>query len=284
MYDTLRLMKRIGVITGVLLGGVVLLVGQGAAGVRHGRWANLSVAIVGPSSITIGSDGSFRMLVTNSGPLKATHVEVDLSLPPGVTIAGSTGGRCRGFTCRLGSIAPARFKVTTIKLSASQAQVGPFTALAFSKEQDSDFSNNSWTIPLVAQPSPALADVAVSIAPSKSPPPGESNAEVWYTVTFSNHGPGVALLLLNDYQFASSLTVRGYQDGTTCGIDPLVDARGADFAVLLPHEFCIPRLDPGQSREFQIAFSRASVGTWSVDAGAVTPDPDPSNNTAQATL
>jgi uncharacterized repeat protein (TIGR01451 family) len=264
-----------------------LMLWAGTGSATKVRSANIGVNLVGPDFITVDGTGSYRLFVTNTGPRKATGVTVFILLPPGVSFVPSPNLLCRGVSssvrCSLGGLAPAHFKNVRITLTATETAIGRILVTAISRQWDPDSSNNFLVLPLVSQPAPALADVAISIGSYSGPPPAPFRGP-YGQVTVANQGPAPALRVLVDYQlpFGTKINEVGMTLTKTCGTELIDDDPWLTYIYQGVIGFCIPRIDPGETKTFIVSLALPDSLGWSAHALAATPDPNTNNNTAQA--
>ncbi|HEX6732642.1 MAG TPA: choice-of-anchor V domain-containing protein, partial [Pyrinomonadaceae bacterium] len=147
--------------------------------------AQLTLNVVDPSSADLsviktaspnpgqaGVSLSYRIVVTNSGPGPATNVNVNDTLPPGVTFVSATPsqGACSGTTtvnCALGTLTNGASGVVTIVVTPSSTGQINNTAVVTANESDFDSTNNSSPISTLIQPaapSPAMVDPNLTVS------------------------------------------------------------------------------------------------------------------------
>ena len=101
-----------------------------------------------PDPATVGTNVTYTITVTNSGPDIATDVELTDVLPAGVGLLSmsATTGACAGsstIVCDLGDLAPGTSATVIIVVSTSAAVKLTNTATVSSAESDTDPSNNA---------------------------------------------------------------------------------------------------------------------------------------------
>ncbi len=153
-----------------------------------------------------GSQLTYTLVVTNSGPSGATNVEVVDTLPSDVTFVSATGGTVTGtvgtsnpVTVNVGTLASGESKTVTITVNVSQTAAATFnnSAIVRSTEStagfDRDTTNNTDTEATATQ---SLIDLAITKTDSADPvTPGET---LVYTVVVTNNGPSDATLVRVD--------------------------------------------------------------------------------------
>jgi uncharacterized repeat protein (TIGR01451 family) len=144
--------------------------------------------------VTVGSNLTYNITVTNLGPDNANGIVMNQTLPSGVTFIsatssqGTTSHSGNLVTCNLGNLnvgARARINVTVIPTSVGTAFS---TATVGGTQQELDLSNNSATLStLVVAPSSDLG-----VAMIATPNPVANGAVLTYTVSVTNNGPSAA--------------------------------------------------------------------------------------------
>jgi uncharacterized repeat protein (TIGR01451 family) len=134
--------------------------------------ADLSITKTGsPNPVTVGSNLTYTITVTNNGPSGATGVTVSDSLPSGVTFVSATPsqGNCSGTTtisCGLGSLSNGGSATVTIVVTPTQAGGISNTATVTRNETDPDLTNNSDTRVTTVNPPSAAAPTISSFTPA----------------------------------------------------------------------------------------------------------------------
>jgi uncharacterized repeat protein (TIGR01451 family) len=122
--------------------------------------ADLSIEKVGtPDPVTTGQNLTYRLIVTNRGPLTAANVVVTESVPVGAVVVSleTTHGRCDTtveleFDCRLGDLAPGTTATITFVVTPTLPGPLPNIATVRSDTPDPDTTNNSATAVTSVQP------------------------------------------------------------------------------------------------------------------------------------
>lgn len=96
-------------------------------------------------------DSSYLLTVVNHRPLAATDVTLDLALPAGATVLGTSGACATGtFPCSLGTVAPGAILLTVVTLHVPLAPPNPFVVTATasaSNPSDEDVLQSSSSLP-----------------------------------------------------------------------------------------------------------------------------------------
>ena len=148
-----------------------------------------------PDPVTAGSNLTYTISVTNSGPDGATGVTVTDTLPASVTFvsaSASQGTGCTGtatVTCALGSLASAAVATVTIVVTPTTAGTITNTASVSAKEADPFTANNAATA--VTTVSANLPDLIVS-APLSAPNASGAGLTISVTDSTKNQGTGSA--------------------------------------------------------------------------------------------
>jgi uncharacterized repeat protein (TIGR01451 family) len=129
-----------------------------------------------PSTVSAGSNVTYTLYVTNSGPLTATSVTVTDTLPSGTTLisASPSRGSCTGtstVTCSLGDILANDSAVITLVVTPSTPGTITNVSSVSSSSSDPNTANNSSsakTIVTAASPTPTPTP---TVTPTPSPKP-----------------------------------------------------------------------------------------------------------------
>ncbi len=177
------------------LAGLVLSLGGAAAWAQQ---ADLSVNIVGPSTVTAGMTITYTITVTNSGPNDAVNVNVSDTLPAGITFASFTqtsgptaavagGGTSSASWGTLINGATAVFSlVGTVDPTTSSGTVFSNTATVASGTTDPNGGNNVSTAATTVNTSADLAITKTALATVAA------GSNITYTITVTNNGPSTA--------------------------------------------------------------------------------------------
>jgi hypothetical protein len=136
-----------------------------------------------PNRPTRGTPITAVIRVGNGGPLAASDVKVDVTLPPWLTLS-RTRADCSVGTgsvrCALGAISTASSRDLTIELTVADTDAsGTFVAAVSGHESDPDTSNNSASL-AIATTSPAPPPAAV---PAGSGGAGGGGSLDWISIT-----------------------------------------------------------------------------------------------------
>lgn len=169
-----------------------------------------------PDPVLVGSNITYTIIVTNSGPDTATGVVMTNRLPVNATYITNLAsqGSCSNVSgrvlCDFGTITNHGFATVTIVVTTTKS--GTFTNIAsiVSNELDLNLINSTATILTTVSP---VADLAVSI--DNAPNPGVTGNNLTYTIMVTNKGPnsasGVYLtnVLPAGATFSSAATTQG---------------------------------------------------------------------------
>lgn len=238
--------------------------------------ANLSITKSdSPDPATVFGQITYTIAVSNSGPSPATAVTVADQLPSNVSFVSASSGcdySSSVVTCSLGSLNSGATAIATIVVTPLAGGTISNTASVTAAEFDPELTNNSTTQSTIIN---AAADLAITnIA---SPLSVVTGANVTYTITVTNNGPGAAASILVTDNLPPSLSFLscsstigacgGTGNNTTVSIGSL--ASGASTIVTL-----IARVNDSVCGNTDIG----SIAT----VASVTPDPNVGNNSASA--
>jgi uncharacterized repeat protein (TIGR01451 family) len=248
--------------------------------------ADLGVTKTGPAAALAGSNVTYTITVTNSGPSDAASVTLTDVLPPNTTFVSESQASGPLFTCTTGSTvtcsiasfpggSTAIFTLTvTFNASISTGTTVTNTATVSSTTADTNPANNSSSASTLVG---ANADLSVT---KSGPAATPSNTNVVYNVTAANAGPSNAVnVTLTETVPAGMTFVSANQ---TSG--PAFSCSGTG-----PITCTIATFPAGASASFQFTFavpSSIAPGTSTSDTATIssaTPDPNPANNTASVT-
>lgn len=231
--------------------------------------ADVSVTKSGPPSVTLGSNISYTITVTNSGPASAANTFADDATPPGLTFAGNTGACSGPFPCALGTLASGQSVVITATYNVPVSYAGTTitnTATVSTSSPETDTANNSST---VATP---ISTVSVADLSVTKTGPGEANPNnlVDFTVIVTNNGPGTA-------------TNTVVNDPTPAGLTFI----GNSGACATAYPCLLGSLAPGHvaaiTSRYRVSASGGSI-TNTASAGSSASDPVPANSSASASM
>jgi uncharacterized repeat protein (TIGR01451 family) len=163
--------------------------------------ADLALTASVPSTAVAGTDMTYNLSVTNSGPSKATNVIVKDALPAGVSLvsvtpstgsctAGTPGNPSLPTSCALGTInsgAPAVTIAIVVHVAPDTLGNLGHSARVFSDTFDANNSNDLADGVTVVS---AQADLGASMA--ATPNPVVAGTTLTYRTSVSNNGPSVA--------------------------------------------------------------------------------------------
>jgi uncharacterized repeat protein (TIGR01451 family) len=238
--------------------------------------ADLLITKSAPARAGVGVPFLYTITVTNRGPGSAANVQLDDSIPAGVTIqsAAASQGTCdvtTSIVCQLGTLpAGASVQITAM---ASAAGVGTFTNVATvaTPTPDPDPSNNT-DMATTEVSDPSSADLAV--VKVDSPDPVVGGGALQYVMTVTNRGPGVAVNASLSDPLPAGMTasqavasVGSCTAGTTvtCNFGDLPPGGIATVTILTAAPVSLPSPNP-------------MLNTVTVTSNAA--DPDAANNTA----
>ncbi|MDP9343279.1 MAG: hypothetical protein M3Q23_14545 [Actinomycetota bacterium] len=207
--------------------------------------ADLSVTLTDvPDPVKVGSDVTYTLAVSNSGPDAATGgVLTDALDPTTVFVSASPDqGTCQEsagtVTCDLGSLDATA--TATVKVVATTTQPGTVTdtAQVQGDQADPDPSNDSGSTRTTVQP--LSADLSVTL--TDTPDPVTVGANLTYTATVTNLGPDPASAvslsdtLPSSVTFVSATPTQGACTGistVTCPLGPLASGGSATVTIVV---------------------------------------------------
>ena len=229
-----------------------------------------------PNPVTVQSNLTYTISVTNNGPDTAKGVAVNQTLGPGeifVTGTASQGSvTASGGTvsCNLGNMSAGSNATVTVVVSPTATGAVFSTATVSSSVTDTDPSNNSATVGVLVNP--ALADLALAIVGDVNPV--ALGGILTYTISVTNRGPVAAqnVMVTNLLpQNVSVVSVSSSQGSSVTASSKVLTslgtlARGGTATVIL-----------------QVRALVVSPITTTSSVGSTTTDPIPGNNTATIT-
>jgi len=251
--------------------------------------ADLTINKTGPASANAGSDITYTVTLTNSGPSAASAVSLTDATPPNTTFvseAQTTGpafscsnppaGGTGTVTCTIGlfPVGSATFSITLhIGAAVPTGTIITNTANVSSTTSDPNPSGNSPSANTTVTASP-LADLAIT--KTAAPGPYGTGQPLTYTIVVTNGGPSAAASVtvtdtLPPGTTLASSTPPGACSGTTivtCNAGTITNGGSATFTLTIT----LPST-PGPI-----------TNTAVVSASAANPDPNPGNNTATSTI
>jgi uncharacterized repeat protein (TIGR01451 family) len=184
--------------------------------------ADLSITVTDtPDPLVAGSELTYTLTVTNSGPAVATGVKVTDTLPPDVTLVSVTAsqGSCSGtgtMVCEIGTLASGSSVTVTLTVKPTQAGGISNTATVSGNEPDPQPANNSatvvTTVTLPSGPDLVVSRVTGVLSRCKTSDPATRTCQLRATVTVENRG--------NQNAPAFLLTLYSSSDAT---LDPSTD-------------------------------------------------------------
>lgn len=233
---------------------------------------DLQIAKSGPASATPGARLLYTIDVTNGGPAAAASVTVDDPTPAGLTFVSTSGACSTPFPCTLTSLAAGETRTITATYDVPRTYAGgPIanTATISGGGADPTPSNNSAST--IARFT-ATSDVTVTKTVDR--PTAAVNETVVFTVRVDNRGPAAAtgVQVLDALQAGLSIVSAGASQGT--------------YDVLSGH-WIVGTLADGANATLTLTAQIRRAGTidnMAVKVAGAEPDPDPSNNSAGASI
>ena len=206
---------------------------------------DLAVSILdAPDPVMLGSNVTYTVTVTNTGPEVALGVLLTTTLPPGMDFvsAAAQQGTCSndvgGIVCDLGSLLRSNSVAVTIVATATGLGTQTVTAQAAGSVVDFNLANNTVVTSTFIQ---ANADLALEMV--TTPSAANVNQPLTYTLTVDNLGPnhangvtvtnmlppGVSFLGFNASQGACS-EAGGV---VTCALGPIQNGAQASVVVVI---------------------------------------------------
>ena len=253
--------------------------------------ADLASAVAFPASVNAGQPVSGTVRYTNNGPSTASTVSFGLTLsanlPSAPTVSGLPAGATYSYTASTGVVTFTGMPATL----ASGATVGPITvsytqppagtstvtATVHSSTLDSNPANNTATASVTGVP---VADLASRVTFPASENAGQA---VSGTVLFANDGPssatGVSYTLTLSPNLPAAPALSGLPAGVTYGYN---SSSGVVTLTGMPATLA----SGSKVGPITVSYTQPASGSSTVTASiaASTLDPDPSNNTASATI
>jgi uncharacterized repeat protein (TIGR01451 family) len=249
--------------------------------------ADLSAVKTGPAAASGGTNVSYGITVTNSGPSNASTVALTDTLPANTVFISMNVNSGPVFTCMnppMGSPGMVNCTIATMPAGATTSftltvhvdpmtPTGPLanTASVSSTTTDPVPGNNSSTATINI--SSAIADLAIT--KTAAPPPYGTGLPLTYTIAVANAGPNPATsVVVNDIlpagtTFVSATPSQGSCSGTTTVICSLgTIANGANATITLT---------------VTLPAAQGPVSNTATVTSA-NPDPDPANNTSTSNI
>ncbi|HEY6166678.1 MAG TPA: MBG domain-containing protein, partial [Verrucomicrobiae bacterium] len=230
--------------------------------------ADLAVSKSAAASVVAGSNLTYAITVTNSGPATASNVVVSDVLPAGATFVSATGGGTNsGGTVTwpaIAALANGGSTNYTLIVSAPAGGILSNVASVTATTIDSTLTNNT-TPPVITSVTPS-ADVKVVKTGSASVVAGQNLS---YTIIVTNSGPSTASNVVASDVLPAGATFVSASDGGTNNAG----------TVMWP---AITALANGDSISYTLTVSAPASGSLTNTATASSPtsDPNPTNNTS----
>lgn len=235
--------------------------------------ADVSVQITdSPDPVLIGSNVTYTVTVSNSGPAAASNVNLTDTLPAGVTFVSAVASQGTAIqangqvTAALGSLAKGASATVTIVVTPQVT--GTITDTASVSATESDPTSNDNT---ASESTTVLPATDVSVTVTDSPDPVLVGSNLTYTVVVTNAGPSPATsVTLTDTLPAGVTFVSATPtQGTASQLNGVVSA-------------VLGTLAKGASATVTIVVTPTAPGTItdSASVSAAEADTNPANNTA----
>jgi uncharacterized repeat protein (TIGR01451 family) len=249
--------------------------------------ADISVVKTAPAAATAGTNITYNITVTNSGPSDATTVTMTDTLPPNTTFVSKSQGSGPAFLCTnppVGGTGAVSCSIAALTAGTSAtfsvvvqivatAPAGPLSNTAtVTSANDTNAGNNSSTASTAV--AAAVADLSITKTPAAGP--YGTGSSLTYTILVTNGGPNVANnVVVTDVLPAGttyqSSTPAGACSGTTtitCNAGTLANGASASFTMTI----ALPTT------------AGPITNTATVSAAASSPDTNLGNNTATSTI
>lgn len=227
---------------------------------------DLALTKSGPATAAFGSNVSFTISVTNSGPSPANGVVVNDPTPTNLTFVGTAGDCITAFPCALGTIASGATKTITATYTVTGGAGTNITNTAdvTTTTTDNLASNNIDGHTFFVE----LADVAITkIGPIKAKP----GDDITFTITVANGG-------------ASQANGVVVNDPTPAGLNFLSNSG----ACTTPFPCSLGNMASGSSKtitaKYSVSGSLAGSSVTNTATVTATTSDDPGNNTANAVV
>jgi uncharacterized repeat protein (TIGR01451 family) len=232
-----------------------------------------------PTPVAQGQNLNYTLAVTNLGPSTATSITITDALPMGVVFvsAATTQGSCTNIGgtvfCNLGNLAVATNAAVTVVVTPSTPGIITNTAFVFASTPDPNMTNNTAAAITIVNPAADL-----SITKTGAPNPVLTSQNLTYTLVVTNLGPSAASsVTITDALPAGVSVVSAFATSGTCtNVGGLVTCSLGTLATNTTATITIVGTAAAGSEIISI------TNTASVSATQF--DPNPTNNTATATL
>ncbi|MEZ4870007.1 MAG: DUF4347 domain-containing protein [Caldilineaceae bacterium] len=182
--------------------------------------AALALEKSGPTTVTAGTQLTYTMVVTNSGPSVAQNVVIADQLPVGVEFvnaavirsSGSAPTLCGGATCQVGDLAVNEVvTMTFVALADADLSAGATltnTATVFSDSTEADLTDNRDNVATTV-----ATEAEITISKSDLTDPVGPNDSLLYEIVVRNAGPSDAQSVIITDTLDSNVTLSGASDG-----------------------------------------------------------------------
>uniref|UniRef100_UPI001364C521 DUF11 domain-containing protein n=1 Tax=Streptacidiphilus albus TaxID=105425 RepID=UPI001364C521 len=250
---------------------------------------------VGTAPVAAGESFDYTISVTNNGPSQASGLLVTDALPAMlkfVSASDSCTAAGQNVTCpKLATLAAKASKTYTVTVQLDPAYAGDGTdvknqAKVATDSADPDLTNNTSDAstgglpgpnpaPTPNPPAPVKADVAIT-KKAASTTPVAAGESFDYTISVTNNGPSLASGLLVTDALPAALKFVSASDSCTAAGQNVSCPKLASLAAKASKVYTIKvQLDPAYAGDGSDVRNQAKVATDSAD-------PDPSNNTSDA--
>jgi uncharacterized repeat protein (TIGR01451 family) len=151
---------------------------------------DLGISNIGPSVANAGSNITYNLTITNTGPASAQNVVVNDPTPSGLTLVSASGAGCNALPCTIPTFGHGETKTITVTYSIpnNYDPANPIVSIATvsSDATDSVASNNSSTMTTTVS---AAVDLTIAMQGSASAARGGT---VSYSISIGNGGPSTA--------------------------------------------------------------------------------------------
>ena len=227
--------------------------------------ADLAIAKTGPATAVAGTQVTYTIDVTNTGPSDATAVSVADPTPAGFSFASATAPCAGGFPCGLGDIAASGSISFDVTYDIDPATIGGVTntATVSSNTTDPNAANDTSGITTDVT---AETDLAIT---KVGPASATAGGQVTYTIEVTNNGPSQATAVSvadpapTGTTFASATAPCA--GGFPCALGDMAPSDVISFDVT-----------------FDVAASTTGDITNTATVSSATTDPTPANDSASA--
>ena len=235
------------------------------------------------TEVAAGSSAGFSLVVTNAGPSDAVDTEVGDLFPPGITFDPALSDPTCAIvdtpagpfvSCAIGTLSAGQTRTVRVSGQVDPGQpageVVNRAAASSPVTGEFDFSNNAADVPITIV---QFADLVVSkVADAETVTVGN---QVTYTVTVTNAGPSRATAVAVTDDLPLGLTL----------VSAPADCTPAGSTVTCTES----TLEPGAAAAYPITLElpaglQPGEVTNTATAASAIPDPDPTNNTASASI